>query len=41
MIRFYLLNAHFRSQIDYSEERLREAEAAYLRIRRGTRVSRS
>ncbi len=35
VIRFYLLNAHFRSQIDYSEERLREAEAALERLKRG------
>lgn len=35
VIRFFLLNAHFRSQIDYSEERLREAGAAFDRLRRG------
>jgi len=35
VIRFFLLNAHFRSQLDYSEERLREAEASYQRLRRG------
>jgi cysteinyl-tRNA synthetase len=35
VIRFFLLNAHFRSQIDYSEERLREAEAALDRLVRG------
>ena len=35
VIRFYLLNAHFRSQIDYSEDRLREAEAALDRLKRG------
>jgi cysteinyl-tRNA synthetase len=35
VLRFFLLNAHFRSQIDYSQERLQEAEAAYLRLRRG------
>jgi len=35
VIRFFLLNAHFRSQIDYGDERLREAEAAYGRLRRG------
>ncbi len=34
-IRFFLLNAHFRSQIDYGDERLREAETAYGRLRRG------
>ncbi len=32
IIRFYLLNAHFRSQIDYSEDRLREAESALDRL---------
>jgi cysteinyl-tRNA synthetase len=37
LIRFFLLNAHFRSQIDYSEERLREAEAAYERLGRGVK----
>ncbi len=35
ILRFFLLNAHFRSQLDYSEERLREAEAAYDRLCRG------
>ncbi len=35
VIRFYLLNAHFRSQIDYSEERLRASEAALDRLKRG------
>ncbi len=35
IVRFFLLNAHFRSQLEYSEERLREAEAAYDRLRRG------
>jgi len=35
VIRFFLLNAHFRSQIDYSEERLRESGAAFDRLRRG------
>jgi len=35
VIRFYLLNAHFRSQIDYSEARLRESEAALDRLVRG------
>jgi cysteinyl-tRNA synthetase len=34
-IRFFLLNAHFRSQIDYGDDRLKEAEAAYERLRRG------
>ena len=37
VIRFFLLNAHFRSQLDYSEDRLREAEAALQRLRRGAR----
>ncbi len=35
VVRFFLLNAHFRSQVDYSAERLREAQAAYERLRRG------
>jgi len=35
VIRFFLLNAHFRSQIDYSEERLQEAATAYDRLGRG------
>ncbi|MBT3317257.1 cysteine--tRNA ligase [bacterium] len=34
IIRFFLLNAHFRSQIDYSEERLKEAESALDRLKR-------
>lgn len=34
VIRFFLLNAHFRSQIDYSEERLKEAESALNRLQR-------
>ncbi len=34
VIRFFLLNAHFRSQIDYSEERLSEAESALDRLQR-------
>ncbi len=37
VIRFFLLNAHFRSQIDYGEDRLREAGVAYDRLRRGVR----
>jgi len=37
VIRFFLLQAHFRSQIDYSEERLQEAAAAYERLTRGVR----
>ncbi len=35
VLRFFLLNAHFRSQIDYSEERLQEAAAALERLTRG------
>lgn len=35
VVRFFLLNAHFRSQLDYSEERLRETAAAYERLGRG------
>ncbi|MFH1843463.1 MAG: cysteine--tRNA ligase [bacterium] len=35
VLRFFLLNAHFRSQLDYSEDRLHEAEAAYERLGRG------
>jgi len=35
VLRFFLLNAHFRSQIDYSRERLDEAAAAYERLVRG------
>jgi cysteinyl-tRNA synthetase len=35
VIRFFLLGAHFRSQLDYSAERLAEAAAAYRRLRRG------
>lgn len=35
VLRFFLLNAHFRSQLDYSEEQLREAETAYERLGRG------
>ena len=31
-LRFYLLQAHYRSQIDYNEERLKEAERAIERI---------
>ena len=40
VIRFFLLNAHFRSELDYSEERLREAQAAWERLRRGVRTLR-
>jgi cysteinyl-tRNA synthetase len=36
VLRFFLLNAHFRSQLDFSEERLREAASGYDRLRRGT-----
>jgi cysteinyl-tRNA synthetase len=35
VLRFFLLNAHFRSQLDYSEERLQEAAAAHERLCRG------
>ncbi len=35
VLRFFLLNAHFRSQIDYNRERLDEAAAAYDRLARG------
>ena len=35
VLRFFLLNAHFRSQLDYSEERLQEAAAALERLTRG------
>jgi len=35
VLRFFLLNAHFRSQIDYSEERLQESAAALERLTRG------
>jgi cysteinyl-tRNA synthetase len=35
-LRFYLLNAHFRSQLDFSQERLAESGAAYDRLRRGS-----
>jgi cysteinyl-tRNA synthetase len=34
-LRFFLLSTHFRSQAEYSEERLREAQAAFGRIREG------
>lgn len=34
VVRFFLLNAHFRSQIDYGEERLQEAAAAHERLAR-------
>ncbi|MBT3317741.1 cysteine--tRNA ligase [bacterium] len=36
VVRFFLLNAHFRSQIDYSEERLKEAESALDRLTRAS-----
>jgi cysteinyl-tRNA synthetase len=35
VLRFFLLNAHFRSQLDYSEERLQESATAYERLGRG------
>jgi cysteinyl-tRNA synthetase len=34
-LRFFLLSTHFRSQAEYSEDRLREAQAAFGRIREG------
>jgi len=34
-LRFFLLSTHFRSQAEYSEERLRESQAAFGRIRDG------
>ncbi|MBD3222385.1 cysteine--tRNA ligase [bacterium] len=34
-LRFFLLNAHFRSQLDFSPQRLAESAAAYQRLRRG------
>ena len=40
VIRFFLLNAHFRSQIHYGDDRLREAEAALNRLKRGLRTLR-
>jgi cysteinyl-tRNA synthetase len=33
-IRFYLMSTHYRSPIEFSEERLTEASTAYLRLRR-------
>jgi len=35
VVRFFLLNAHFRSQIEYGDERLLEAKAAHARLARG------
>jgi len=35
VLRFFLLNCHFRSQLDFSEERLRETAAGYERLQRG------
>lgn len=35
VLRFFLLNAHFRSQLEFSEDRLREAGAGYARLERG------
>ncbi len=37
VIRFFLLSVHFRSQLDFGDDRLREAAAAYDRLRRGVR----
>jgi len=41
VVRFFLLNAHFRSQIDYGDDRLREAETALGRLQRGLRTLRN
>jgi cysteinyl-tRNA synthetase len=35
VLRFFLLNAHFRSQLEYSDDRLREAATGYARLERG------
>ena len=35
VLRFFLLSAHFRSHLDFSEERLQEAAAGHERLRRG------
>jgi cysteinyl-tRNA synthetase len=35
VLRFFLLNAHFRSHLDFSEERLQEAAASHGRLGRG------
>ncbi len=35
VLRFFLLNAHFRSQLECSEDRLREAAAGFGRLERG------
>jgi len=37
VLRFFLMNAHFRSQLDFGEDRLREAAAGYGRLHRGAR----
>jgi cysteinyl-tRNA synthetase len=37
VLRFFLLNAHFRSQLEFGEERLREAASGYGRLERGAR----
>jgi len=37
VLRFFLLSAHFRSHLDFSEARLQEAAAGYERLRRGGR----
>jgi len=36
-VRFYLISTHFRSQAEYSEQRLEEAKAAFGRLREGLR----
>ncbi len=36
VLRFFLLNAHFRSHLDFSEDRLQEAASGYARLQRGT-----
>lgn len=35
VLRFFLLNSHFRSQLDFSDERLQETAASYQRLERG------
>lgn len=37
VVRFFLLGAHFRSQVEYGEERLAEAAAAHARLVRAVR----
>jgi cysteinyl-tRNA synthetase len=38
VLRFFLLSAHFRSHLDFSEDRLREAAAGYDRLRRAAQT---